>query len=80
VPFPAHFSIDGTGDYVAGSNGTTCVSGLLLGSHTVTETQPPSGYDLASPASQSVDVTSGGSCSVGAATVTFEDPPSLEFR
>jgi hypothetical protein len=72
----AHFTVDSSGDYVTGSDGTVCVAGLAIGSHTVTETTPPSEYDLASPASQSVDVTGAGTCAANAATATFEDPPT----
>jgi hypothetical protein len=71
----AHFSVDGAGDYVTGSDGTVCVDGLTLGSHTVLETQAPNGHNLASPASQSVSVTAAATCSTGTpATATFNDP------
>ena len=72
----AHFTIDGAGDYVTDADGKVCVAGLSLGSHTVTETQAPNGHDLASPASQSVSVSSAGTCATGggATTVTFNDP------
>jgi uncharacterized surface anchored protein len=72
----AHFTIDGSGDYVTDANGKVCVAGLSIGSHTVTETTAPDGHDLASPASQSVSVTGAGTCAAGggAATVTFNDP------
>ena len=72
----AHFRIDGAGDYETDANGRICVAGLSLGSHTVTEFTAPNGHDLASPASQSVSVSSAGTCATGggAATVTFNDP------
>jgi len=70
----AHFQIDGAGpDLVTDANGSACVAGLSLGSHTVTETQAPNGHDLASPATQTVNVTTAGTCTAAAATATFND-------
>lgn len=74
----AHFSIDGSGDYVTGADGTVCIAGLTLGNHTVLETAAPDGHSLPSPASQSVSVSAAATCSTGTpATVTFNDPVVL---
>lgn len=70
----AHFSVDGSGDYVTGADGKFCVAGLAIGSHTVTETTAPNGHTVASPSSQTVNVTSSGTCASGATTASFSDP------
>jgi hypothetical protein len=74
----AEFSVDGSGTYTSGSDGTVCVAGLSIGSHTVTETKAPNGHDLPATTSQSVAVTAAGTCTTGTqATVTFNDPLKL---
>ena len=71
----AHFTVDGSGDHVTGSNGTVCIDGLTLGSHEVVETTAPNGHSLPSDTSETVNVTAAATCSLGTpATVTFNDP------
>jgi hypothetical protein len=69
----AHFTIDGSGDYVTGSNGKVCVAGLTLGSHTANETTAPNGHNLDTTNPRTVNITSAGTCSSGATGVTFND-------
>ncbi|MEA2217750.1 MAG: serine-aspartate repeat-containing protein [Solirubrobacteraceae bacterium] len=71
----AHFSVDGSGDYVTGADGTVCVAGLTIGSHTVLETAAPNGHTLDPTNPRSVSVSAAATCSSGTpATVTFNDP------
>jgi hypothetical protein len=63
--------------------GYYCLNNLKLGSHTVTETTAPNGYNLTNPASQTVNVTSTQTCAarLAATTITpdatFANPPAL---
>ena len=61
----AHFTIDGSGDYVTGADGTVCVSGLLFGNHEVVETQAPNGHSLPADASETVNVSAAATCTTG---------------
>jgi hypothetical protein len=54
--------------------GEFLVTGLLLGTYTITETTPPAGYDLPADPSQEV-VLSGATAS---AAFAFEDPPQAD--
>ncbi|HYI66735.1 MAG TPA: SpaA isopeptide-forming pilin-related protein [Candidatus Limnocylindrales bacterium] len=66
---------DNDGVYDAdGDPGEIQVNGLLLGTYTITETMPPSGYDLPADASQDV-VLSGETAS---AEFAFQDPPQAD--
>jgi hypothetical protein len=60
----AEFTVEGFADsFTTGADGTFCVDGLELDSTvTVTETVPPTGFELADPASQEVTVTVEGMC------------------
>lgn len=66
----AHFRVDGSGDYITAANGTVCVGGLMLGNHTIDETQAPNGHSLPSPTSQVVNVTGAGTCATTQTPVT----------
>jgi len=84
------FSIDGTtsvtdngtGDEDA-DVGQVCVSGLLPGSHTVTETSPPTGYGGDS-ASHSATAVAGTNCTTnppsGSGVATFTNPPLSDIQ
>ena len=70
----ATFSVTGPGGYstsvTTGSSGTATLSGLALGTYTITETVAPTGFQLANPDSQTVDLTSSATVDV-----TFSDAP-----
>ena len=94
----AHFEIKNSGgtvvtgaeDLVTGTNGKVCFAGLPVSNsaYTVTEKQPPAGYQADDTdsgtagvqTSKSVTVTSAGDCSSGATAVTFTDSPLSSFR
>ena len=69
----ATFTI-GNNTYTTDGTGKVCIPNLPLGSYTVTETVAPVGYGLASPASQTINVTSPGTCASGATSASFADP------
>jgi hypothetical protein len=74
----AIFTIAGETGLTTSGSGTVCKAGLTIGqSYNVTETTPPAGHSLASPATQSVMVTGAGTCASGATTATFSDPVVL---
>ena len=70
----AVFSVTGPGGYstsvTTGSGGSASLSGLALGTYTVTETGAPTGFEMANPPSQTVDVASSATVDV-----TFSDAP-----
>ena len=66
------FTVDGVSQ-ATGDDGTTCFSGIALGSHNVTETVP-AGYAADGATTKSVNVTAG-TCDSGATAVSFSNSP-----
>lgn len=81
----ATFSITGPNSYSNSvqtvADGTACVDNLPLGSYTVTETAPPSGYAIDNPNPVSVSVDHNASCSSGTpnAPLPFTDTPLTDL-
>jgi Prealbumin-like fold domain len=64
--------------------GAVCVSNLVPGGYTVTETSPPAGYGAAAGGPQSVTVVNGTNCGLNppgaGATATFTNPPLSDIQ
>ncbi len=63
--------------------GVVCVSGLVPGSYTITETAPPTGYALptvVADRTKSTSAAGGSTCASGAGTVSFIDPPLFDLE
>ncbi len=61
--------------------GELCISSIPPGSYTVTETVAPTGYALPTSGNpQTATAAAGGSCSSGAASFTFSDPPLADIQ
>jgi hypothetical protein len=80
---PSSISDNGTGDGDS-DIGEVCVSGLAVGSYTVNETSPPSGYGDASQSDLTATVVAGTNCGANppgaGATVTFTNPPLADIQ
>ena len=62
-----------TTEATVGSDGSYTWDNLEAGTYTITETEPPSGYELASPVSQTVTINDGDTATH---TVTFKNSPT----
>jgi hypothetical protein len=72
---------NGAGDADNTTVGKMCVTGLLAGSYTVTETSPPPGYGSTGSGPQNVTVAAGTTCATAgaSATATFTNPPLADL-
>jgi hypothetical protein len=76
----ATFSITGPGSYsnsvtTAGADGSICVSGLVFGDYSVTETAAPSGYAIDDSTTHTVTVDNNTDCSGTPETFSATDTP-----
>jgi uncharacterized repeat protein (TIGR01451 family) len=66
------------------TTGVVCVSGLAVGTYTVNETTPPSGYGDAGETDVSVDAVAGTNCSAnlpsGSGIAVFTNPPLYDLQ
>ena len=60
--------------YANPATGKASITGLKIGSYTITEVDPPEGYDLPAVRSQTVNITEGSN------TVSFADPRTISER
>jgi hypothetical protein len=74
---------NGTGDEDT-DVGEVCVSGVLVGTYSIDETSPPTGYGDASGGAQNVTVVAGTNCTDNqpgtGATATFTNPPLADIQ
>jgi hypothetical protein len=81
----AVFSVTGPGGFstnlTTDSNGTACVDQLSFGSYVVTETTPPTGYDIDNANGVTVAVNRNATCTSGTpnAPPTFTDTPLTDI-